>query len=770
MFAEIVIDIKHTDVNQTYDYIIPQAFEDFLTRGMRVMVPFGTMLRLGFVVKIKSSSDLAEKEIDSILDTVPTIDDELFMLIDHMEHHSASLISSIFQEVIPDVCLVSYQKEVTMLRPDEVPSDLKPNFNTKGKWRLKVKDQILYPRLKRLQDKHVLRIETLFREKKTEKWETYYTYNANHHYPKIDRYESMITRFHHEPIQKRSALISEGVSPSTLATLTKHDVLIEEKREVMRDLLVPRLENKTISLNQEQIDAVSQVKQAFHTKKTFLLKGITGSGKTEVYLHLIHEVENMGMKTLIMVPEIQLITPMAERLLSHQKSIAIYHSGLSKGERYDQYKRIIKGEVSVILGTRSAVFLPIDQLGLIIIDEEHDESYRQSEGVIYDAKKLANIRSDYHKIPLLLGSATPSVVTMYEALHGNITLLELTTRANDLPLPKLTFVDMKNELKDKHLSIFSRPLIEGLKQRLARGEQSILFLNRKGYAPFVLCRACGHVPSCPHCDVSLRFYKDKKILKCPYCGYEKDFTATCDTCHEPKTKEVGVGIEYVEEQLKKILPKARVLRLDHAMTTTKHAHEIIWHDFHQKEADILIGTQMVTKGLDFPGVTLVGILMSDLLLKVPSYMSTERAYMMLSQATGRSGRALEGEAIIQGYDLSHYAIKAVDKGYDAFYKEAIETRKLLGYQPFMETSQLLFEGKGFLKTYQKAFLMKKQLENLGFTVLGPSQALIKKIKDQYRFTMTLKYKTKDLSPLFTMIKHHYDEDVSIRFSPILDQW
>lgn len=770
MIAEIVIDIKHQEVNQTYDYLIPQAYEDFLTRGMRVMVPFGAMTRLGFVVNIKESSDVADREITSILDTTPTIDDELFKLIDHLIYESPSLISSVFQEVIPDVCLVSYQKVASLINKDELPSDLIPFFNTKGMWKLTQKDQIYYPRLKRLHDKKILKIETKYRENKTEKWETSYTYNPNHHYANILRYEWILSLFSEEVTQKRSTLLLEGVSPSMLSTLCKHQVLIETKKEVRRQIDIPQVNHEKITLNDEQVHVTERVKQSFGQKKTFLLKGITGSGKTEVYIELMKQVEKMGKKTLLLVPEIHLITPMAERLLSHHLDIAIYHSGLSKGERTDEYKRIQQNQSSVILGTRSAMFLPISDLGLILVDEEHDESYRQTEGVIYDARELAKIRASFHDIPLLYGSATPSIETMYEALHGDITLLELTQRPNDLPLPTLTYVDMKKELADKHLSIFSRPLLAGLNDRLSKHEQSILFLNRKGYAPFVLCRACGHVPSCPHCDVSLRFYKDKKSLKCPYCGYEKEFSATCETCQEPKVKEVGIGIEYVEEQLKKQLPNARILRLDREMITTKHAHEVVWHNFHEKEADILIGTHMVTKGLDFPGVTLVGVLMSDLLLKIPSYQSTERAFMLLTQATGRSGRALKGEAIIQGYDLNHYAIQAVQHGYDMFYQKAIEARKLLGYQPFKKTSQLLFEGQGFLKTYQKAFLFKKHLEKEGFHVLGPSQALIKKIKDQYRFTLTLKYDFNDMTPLFSLIHRHQDDDVHIRFSPILDQW
>ena len=770
MFAEVVIDIKHREINQTYDYIIPQAFEAFLTRGMRVMVPFNTMTRLGFVVAIKTESDHADKEIVDVLDTIPTINDELFMLIDALAHQSSSLLSSLFQEVVPDVCLVSYQKVVTLLKPHEIPEELMPYFNTKGIWRLRVKDQIFYPRLRRLSQKNIISIETSFRERKTEKWETYYRLNHEHHYQRAEKYESILQRFNHETWLHRSMIIDEGMSLSSIATLVKHRVLIEEKREVKRVIDIPQINKDHVTLNPDQQQAVHQVKSNFSKHQTFLLKGITGSGKTEVYLELIREIIQKGKKALLLVPEIHLIAPLAERLKSKHIPVAIYHSGLSKGERYDQYRDILSGEASVILGTRSAIFLPIDKLGLIIMDEEHDESYRQIEGVVYDARDLVKLRAEYHQIPLLYGSATPSVVRMYHALHGKSNLLELNARPNELPLPKLTFVDMKKELQDKHLSMFSRPLLAALKERLDKREQSILFLNRKGYAPFVLCRACGNVPQCPHCDVSLRFYKDKKILKCPYCGYEKEFSSSCEVCHEPKVKEIGVGIDYVEEQIKKLFPEAKLLKLDHEMTSTKHAHETIWRDFHEKEADILIGTQMVTKGLDFPGVTLVGILMSDLVLKIPSYQSTEKAYMLLTQATGRSGRTLKGEAIIQGYDLNHYVMKALEKGYDAFYKEAIYTRRILGYQPFKETAQLLFEGKGFLKTYQQAFRFKKHLESMGFITLGPAQALIKKMKDHYRFTVTLKYDSMDLTPLFSMINRHDDEDIIIHYSPMLDQW
>ncbi|MDO9629981.1 MAG: primosomal protein N', partial [Acholeplasmataceae bacterium] len=528
------------------------------------------------------------------------------------------------------------------------------------------------------------------------------------------------------------------------------------------------LDDKKVILTDEQEYAKNEILKKIGKAETFLLKGITGSGKTEVYIEVMEKVIQKNMGILVLVPEITLIAPMAKRLKSRFKNVAIYHSALSKGEKYDQYKKIQSHQASIILGTRSAVFLPIDNLGLIIIDEEHDQSYEQFEGVIYDAKQIAHMRSIYHKAPLVLGSATPSIQSMYQATNGVFHLLELTKRPFDLILPIIWLVDMKDELKKKNSSIFSKSLLEGMKKRIENKEQTILLFNRKGYSPFVLCRSCGDVPSCPHCDISLTYYKDRQVLKCHYCGYEKPYQATCEVCKEPKVKEFGAGIEYVENELKKALPKARILRMDHNMTRTKSSHEIIWNQFNNEEADILLGTQMVAKGLDFPKVTLVGVLMADLLLKVPSYRASENCYMLLAQVTGRAGRFLPGEAIIQGYNLDHYAIKSVSEGYDTFYKEALYNRKLSNYLPFKNTSQILVEGMNFLKTYQHAFMIKKSLIGLSIDVLGPTQAIIKKIKDHYRFTLTIKYQDMDYEKLFQIIKAFDQDPYKVKYFPTLD--
>ncbi|PKK96727.1 MAG: primosomal protein N', partial [Tenericutes bacterium HGW-Tenericutes-3] len=696
MFAKVVIDIKHEEINRYFDYIIPEEFQVFLERGMRVIVPFGSQTRMGYVTSIVEKSENATKEILDVIDVVPTINEETFLLIDEILAYAPNLYSSIFSTVLPKGLQMAYQKEVRLLNVEGIPFDMKENFNTKGIWNLKKSDQIYYPRLKRLEQQKIVSIETVIKQKGKIKTQLSYLYNPDHSYARIDYYPIILDLYMRKDIYSNKELIELGVSQSSIKTLEKHEVLIPQDEEVLRKIKHQfTLHDKTVTLNKEQDFAANQIISSLSINKTFLLKGITGSGKTEVYLKVIEEVIKQDKQVLILVPEITLIAPMAKRLKSRFEDVAIYHSALSQGEKYDQYRMIFEHRASIVLGTRSAVFLPLESLGLIIIDEEHDSSYIQSEGVFYDAKLIAQKRCSYHQIPLVLGSATPSIESMYRALNHKINLLELTKRPLDIKLPKITLVDMKEELNQGHSSIFSRQLLEAMKVRLEKHEQIMILFNRKGYAPFVLCRQCGDVPKCPECEISLTFYKDKKILKCHYCGYEKPFEPVCEVCGQKAVKEIGVGIEFVENALKKVLPAARILRMDANVTSHKGSHEIIWNEFMNEEADILLGTQMIAKGLDFPKVTLVGILMADLSLKVPSYQANEQAYMLFTQVTGRSGRLLPGEAIIQGYDLIHYAIKNVLNHYEDFYKEAIYYRKISNYQPFKFNAQILFEGKQY---------------------------------------------------------------------------
>ncbi|MDI6453403.1 replication restart helicase PriA [Peloplasma aerotolerans] len=772
MYAKVIIDIKHEDVNRFFDYIIPQKYEDFLERGMRVLVPFGKQTRMGYVTEIITESLDATKEILEVLDVIPSINEELFSLMNYIKNHVPALYSSIFSTVIPSELAVNYTKVVEMVKPELVPDDLKPYFNKKGIWRLKRKDQVYYPRLKKLRDskdQEIIKIKTVIKEKGTTKTDKTYTYNQNHHYKRIYHYEIVIDLFNMKKEYTRKELTDQGLTASNINTLVKNQVLFEQEKDVFREIEHQfDLSDKKVVLTDEQQNVVNQIVNSLDKQETFLLKGITGSGKTEVYLEVISKVIEQNKQVLVLVPEITLVAQMAKRLKSRFDDVAIYHSALSSGERFDQYKKIQSGKASIVLGTRSAVFLPMEDLGLVIIDEEHDDSYIQKEQVIYDAVEIALERAKHHQIPVLLGSATPSITSMYEAMNNRFTLLELTKRPLNLEIPTIQYVDMRLELEKNNTSIFSKTLLDAMKKRIEMKEQTILLFNRKGYAPFVLCRACGDVPQCPHCDISLTYYKEKKSLKCHYCGYEKPFDNTCSVCNASKVKEVGTGIEYVEQVLKKQMPKARVLRMDKNATRIKGSHEIIWNNFLNEEADILLGTQMIAKGLDFPKVTLVGVLMADLLLKVPSYKSTENAYMLLAQVTGRSGRFYPGEAIIQGYDIGHFAIKSVNQTYETFYQEALYNRKLMNYPPFKNTSQILISGESYLKTYQRAFMLKKALSSLSCDVLGPSQALITKIKDYYRFTITLKYETIEKQELFDLLEAHEFDDIKIRYFPYLD--
>ncbi|BCR36343.1 replication restart helicase PriA [Mariniplasma anaerobium] len=769
MFAKVIIDIKHQNVNHHYDYIINDELKDDIKIGMRVLVPFGAQTRMGFVTDIIEKSSTATKEILDILDHVPTISDELFYIINDIQKQSSELYSSVFDTVIPGEIKLDYDKDVYLLNEKECPEDLLSNFNQKGIWHLKKNQFDILPRLRRLQKNDVVEIKLAIKQKTNKKYKTTYTLNSNHTYQKIDKYPQL--KDIKADIQyDKNQLISLGFSISQINTLTKHQVFILSSQQMIRNIKhVFDDKDKLVQLTDEQKLAAVLIKQSFNQSKTFLLKGVTGSGKTEVYLDVIEDLIKQDKRVLVMVPEITLIAPMAQRLKSRFSSVAIYHSALSAGERLDQYQMILNDEASIVLSTRSGVFLPIKDLGLIIMDEEHDRSYIQTEHVTYDAKHIASLRSTYHHIPLVLGSATPSVVSMYKALGHEYTLLNLTSRPLGIEQPDIKLIDMKDELKQKNTSIFSRDLLISMKDRLKKEEQTLILFNRKGYAPFVLCRQCGDVPKCPDCEISLTYYKDKNILKCHYCGYEKPFNQTCEICHQNAVKEVGVGIEYVESELKRTLPNARILRMDRNLTQTKGSHEKIWHQFLNHDADILLGTQMISKGLDFPKVTLVGVLMADLSLKVPSYLASEDTFMLLTQIAGRSGRHQKGEVIIQGYDLKHYAIDALTKGYDTFYKEALYERKLSQYEPYSHVSQFLIEGQSYLKTYQNAFLLKKRLSKLEtVTVLGPSKALIKKIRQNFRFVVTIKYKNIDHDTIKEITNDLSNDDIHIKYYPNLD--
>jgi primosomal protein N' (replication factor Y) (superfamily II helicase) len=765
LYAKVIVDIKNENVNKEFDYIVPSQFETFLERGMRVIVDFNNQKRLGYVIKITNESTIATKEILEVLDSIPTIDSELFLILDELMKKSPILFSQAFETLVLNELLVSYKKEVLIKNIELIPEKFLSFFNKNNIWKLKVKDQIYYKELKRLAINNVIEIKTIIKEKGLSKVKTYYSYNDNHQYPKLNNYIEIVDLYKIKDKYLKQELIEFGISSSKINTLVKHQVLIkfDEKDYIESDITKESLNDIKLS---SELDEIKN--NILNSKDTFLIKSKDSQNKNNLLYKIIEQVIMKGYKVLYLVPEISLINSKYQNLSKYFDQVSLFHSGLSKGIRVNEYENIITNKKNIILGTRSSIFLPLNQLGLIIIDDEHDDAYIQSEGIYYNAKELASFRTKYHEIPLILSSHTPSVVSYYNALNHEYQLIELDDFNQEIKKPKIHLVDMKLELKNKNTSILSTQFKNAILNRIQKKEQTLIMLNKKGYSNFVLCLNCGDVPKCPKCDVSLSYYKSKNMIKCHLCGYEKEFVKTCEVCSEDKVKEIGTGIEYLEEKLKKELPNAKIFRLDKNISKTKNYQELIYQEFNNQEYDVIIGTKLISSGIKLNNLTLVGVLMADSMLKTPSYQASENTYLTLNKLINRLSDSLDSECFIQGYDLNHYAIKTINQEYQDFYNEAIYYRKLNQYTPFKNVSLILFQGLSFLKTYQKAFEIKKRLINAKLIVLGPTEDVIRKIKDYYRFTLTIKYDEIDLKEVFDLIDDQEKDDIKMKFYPNID--
>ena len=502
-------------------------------------------------------------------------------------------------------------------------------------------------------------------------------------------------------------------------------------------------------LNEEQINAYDKI---LDTKKSVsLLNGVTGSGKTEVYMNLVSYMLLLDKTCLILVPEISLTPQMIERFKGRfGNDVAVFHSKLSTGERYDQWYRVKNREVSLVIGTRSALFLPFKDLGLIIVDEEHDRSYKSDMNPKYNTIEVCEFFAKIKGCKVVLGSATPSIESFYKALNGEYELVMINKRANNKKLPSIELVDMREELKNNNKSIFSRKLFEKINDRLNKNEQIILFLNRRGFSTFVSCRSCGYVFKCENCDISMT-YHNNGYLVCHYCGRREKIKTTCPKCGSSYVKYFGAGTEKVQESVKKYFPNARVLRLDVDTTRRKNSYEAIYNSFKNKEADILIGTQMVTKGFDFENVTLVGVITADMALNLPDYRSSERTFQMLTQVSGRAGRGEKsGEVIIQTYSPQNYAIYlAKDSNYNEFFKREIVIRKSLDYPPFSKILIINMAGESENKIEIFSKKLKKSLQMVlkghdEVHIYNPGACPISKINNIYRWQMMIKGNFSDI--------------------------
>ena len=782
--AKVIVDVPTMQTDQPFTYLVPENLNEQLAVGMRVEVPFGNGNRhvQGFVLAIEpvaatvlDETNVQLKELVAVLDLKPVLNTEMLALADYMKEKTFAFKITCLQTMLPSVMRADYQKYIYLT--DELSEELQDQLFyglEEISWD-QAQERGLLPQLMALrkQQKVDIRYEVTTRNKvkmvrfiqaakEFEQLEEI-RLGLRKGAKKKEQLLYYLQRLGTEKITAVKEMKELGFSTALLNEAAKNGWLTFIEKEAYRDPFANQTFEKTtaLSLNAEQQVAVETILQSVQEQQsqTYLLEGITGSGKTEVYLQVIAEVLNQGKTAIMLVPEISLTPQMVQRFKSRfGEHVAVMHSGLSQGEKYDEWRKIERGEAEVVVGARSAIFAPIENIGVIIIDEEHEASYKQEETPRYHARDLAIWRSEYHHCPVVLGSATPSLESRARAQKNVYQRLRLTQRANQAAtLPTIDVVDMRQEVENGNVSSFSMSLQEKLQERLEKNEQSVLLLNRRGYSSFVMCRDCGYVLPCPNCDISLTLHMDSKTMKCHYCGHEERIPYRCPNCGQDKIRYYGTGTQKVEEELQTLLPDSRILRMDVDTTRRKGAHEKILRTFGEGQADILLGTQMIAKGLDFPNVTLVGVLNADTALNLPDFRSSERTFQLLTQVSGRAGRAEKpGEVIIQSFNHEHYAIQlAKAQDYEDFYTKEMYIRHRGDYPPYYFTVQITAshpeENEAAKQMFQIATKLKQGLSPQAI-LLGPTPNAIMRVNNRYFYQVIIKYKQEPmLQPLLKEI-------------------
>lgn len=783
--ASVIVDLPTLQTDKPYDYLIPQDLIEHIEEGMRVIVPFGNRRIQGFVVKIKEQSNVNKlKEIIEPMDVQPVLNKELLNLGDYLANKTLCYKISAFQVMLPPALKAKYEKYIEIgkgVETQELPNKLLQLFekNEVVSWR-EAEKVVATSTLYRYARLGLLEVTYVIKNKGRKKKVTYYkpAFERDVFQKKLQKLKRLgskqeqVVHFYLQHFKPHTVRQIEGLIPNvraTLNTLAQKGLLKKEEFEEYRDPYRNRQFEKTfpLPLTNEQQNAISPILHAIENNEhqVFLLHGVTGSGKTEVYLQAIEKVLNKGQEAIVLVPEISLTPQMVVRFKGRfGDRVAVMHSGLSLGEKYDEWRKIQRKEVQVVVGARSAVFAPFTNLGIIIIDEEHETSYKQEETPRYHARDVAIERGKNHCCPVVLGSATPSLESYARAQKGVYQLLTMQKRMNQSQLPHVEIVDMRDELKAGNRSMFSSLLFDKIKDRLEKNEQIVLMLNRRGYSSFVICRDCGFVVKCQNCDISLTYHKVSDQLKCHYCSFEIRTPQVCPECGSQHIRYFGTGTQKVEEELAKIVPEARVIRMDVDTTSKKGAHEKLLKAFQEQKADILLGTQMIAKGLDFPNITLVGVLSADSSLHLPDFRASEKTFQLLTQVSGRAGRhELPGEVIIQTYTPEHYSIQ-FSKNHDflQFYRYEMMIRKNGQYPPFYylvlinvshENVQYAYTVVEKITSYLRTHLSKQSL------VLGPAASPIIKIKNKYRYQCMIKYKREpNLLPVLKAILEHFHEE------------
>ena len=762
--AKIIVDVPLMQTDQPYSYKVPEEFAGMLEVGIRVHVPFGKANRLiqGIVLGFGQESDaeVAEddlKEIAEVLDFSPVLTEEQLWLAEELRKSVFSYKISILKAMLPGFLNSSYDK---ILYPLEGLSreDRDRLFGSQDSLAFSSLDLEKQAEMMRLTRKGLLKLEYQAVDQKKVKTQSWVEVNLD----KLEKLE--ISNRAKKKLELRAYLLAH---PETvpLADLLKHysreqvNFFVEHgaitivQKEVQRSAAYfeGNESNQALELNPEQKEACEAVVGAIGKEHPpFLLQGITGSGKTEVYLQIIQGALDMGKTAIVLVPEISLTPQMTERFIARfGEQVAILHSGLSNGEKYDEWRKVERGEAQVVVGARSAIFAPLKNLGVIIIDEEHEASYKQDSNPRYHARDVALLRAQYNQAALVLGSATPSLESRARAGKGVYQHLRLTQRANPLAsIPEIQLIDFRDYIGQNEASNFTPPLIEAIQDRLDKKEQVVLMLNRRGYSSFVMCRECGTVDTCPNCDISLTLHMDTKTMNCHYCGFSKEIPHVCPNCQSRSIRYYGTGTQKAYDELTELFPEARILRMDVDTTRKKGSHQTLLDQFGKGEADILLGTQMIAKGLDFPNVTLVGVLNADTALNLPDFRSSERTFQLLTQVAGRAGRAEKaGQVLIQSYNPNHYAIRfAKNQDYEGFYAYEMGIRRQLGYPPYYFTIGITLSHKKeeevLKRAYQVMEILRSGLSDASI-ILGPTPKPIARTHNLYHYQILIKYRLED---------------------------
>lgn len=764
-YAAVIVDVPTMQTDQPYTYRVPKQWQEIIAPGMRVEVPFGEGNRhiQGFVMALSeeepSNPEIVLKDLIRVIDLAPVVNPELLQLADYMKDVTFSFKITCLQTMLPAAMKAAYEKKFVLI--DEM-HEIKAQYfkqQTEVDWQV-IEDAGELPRFQRLRTAGVVDIRYVVKEKTKKKMVRYVNSQiteANFAEIKASlranalRQHQLIETLKVTPRETTAFYTKQGLSAANLNQGEEQGWLTIEEVETYRDPFKDHDFPMTqpFALNDEQAHAVERIVAAETNRDatTFLLEGITGSGKTEVYLQSIAQILAKGKTAMMLVPEIALTPQMVQRFKSRfGKAVAVLHSGLSQGEKYDEWRKIERGESQVVVGARSAVFAPLENIGLIIIDEEHEATYKQDEAPRYHARDLAIWRSQYHHCPVVLGSATPSLESRARGQKNRYELLFLTKRAHEAAkLPDVTIVDLKDEYTQKNTGTFSRLLQEKIADRLVKKEQIVLLLNRRGYSSFMMCRDCGYVQECPNCDISLTLHMDVRKMACHYCGHQEAIPNKCPDCQSPKIRYYGTGTQKVEEELQTLYPSARILRMDVDTTRKKGAHERILKTFEEQKADILLGTQMIAKGLDFPNITLVGVLNADTALNLPDFRSSERTFQLLTQVSGRAGRGEKsGEVIVQTFNPDHHSIVlAQAQDYETFYRHEMRLRHQSGYPPYYFTVKISASHPSEEVAAKKMYQIAEKLKN-GLSpnsqILGPIPSGVARIKNRYHYQLILKYK------------------------------